>query len=220
MTEVTVKQFADVVGVPTDRLLVQLGEAGLSVSDENATITDSEKTQLLDFLRQSHGRRGSLSAGGASKVTLKRKTQTELRATVPAGRGPLGRGAARSRPEGKTVSVEVRKKRTYVKRADLMAEEQERLDQEVAETARVEAEAAARDEAANKKREEARQKLEEERAAEESRLQAERDARKKAEEEVRQQSLAAAEAREKAAATEESNCYAYRCTHFFILLFL
>ena len=203
MTEVTVKQFADVVGVPTDRLLVQLGEAGLSVSDENATITDSEKTQLLDFLRQSHGRRGSLSAGGASKVTLKRKTQTELRATVPAGRGPLGRGAARSRPEGKTVSVEVRKKRTYVKRADLMAEEQERLDQEVAETARVEAEAAARDEAANKKREEARQKLEEERAAEESRLQAERDARKKAEEEVRQQSLAAAEAREKAAATEE-----------------
>ena len=203
MTEVTVKQFADVVGVPTDRLLVQLGEAGLSVSDENATITDSEKTQLLDFLRQSHGRRGALSAGGASKVTLKRKTQSELRATVPAGRGPLGRGAARSRPEGKTVSVEVRKKRTYVKRADLMAEEEGRLDQEAAEQARVEAEAAARDEAANKKREEARQKIEEERVAEESRLQAERDTRKKAEEEVRQQSLAAAEAREKAAASEE-----------------
>jgi translation initiation factor IF-2 len=203
MTEVTVKQFADVVGVPPDRLLVQLGEAGLSVSDENSTITDSEKTQLLDFLRQSHGKRGALSTGGASKVTLKRKTQTELRATVPAGRGPLGRGAGRSRPEGKTVSVEVRKKRTYVKRADLMAEEQERLDQEAAEQARIEAEAAAIDEAANKKREEARQKLEEERVAEESRLQAERDARKKAEDEVRQQTLAAAEAREKAAATEE-----------------
>ena len=204
MTEVTIKQFADVVGVPTDRLLVQLGEAGLKVSDENSTITDSEKTQLLDFLRQSHGKRGALSAGGgASKVTLKRKTQTELRATVPAGRGPLGRGAARSRPEGKTVSVEVRKKRTYVKRADLMAEEQERLDQEAAEQARIKEEAAARDEAANKKREEAKQKLEEERVAEESRLQAERDARKKSEEDLRQQSLAAAEAREKAAATEE-----------------
>ena len=203
MTEVTVKQFADVVGVPPDRLLVQLGEAGLSVSDENSTITDSEKTQLLDFLRQSHGKRGALSTGGASKVTLKRKTQTELRATVPAGRGPLGRGAARSRPEGKTVSVEVRKKRTYVKRADLMAEEQERLDQEAEEQARIKAEADARDEAANKKREEAKQKLEEERVAEESRLQAERDARKKAEDEVRQQTLAAAEAREKATATEE-----------------
>ena len=202
MTEVTVKQFAEAVGVPPDRLLVQLGEAGLSVGDENSTITDSEKTQLLDFLRQSHGKRGGLSTGGASKVTLKRKTQTELRSTVPAGRGPLGRGAARTRPEGKTVAVEVRKKRTYVKRADLMAEEQERLEQEAEEQARIKAEAAAQDEALNKKREEARQKQAEEREAEEQRLQAERDARKQAEEELRQQSLAAAEAREKAAAEE------------------
>ncbi len=202
MTEVTVKQFAEAVGVPPDRLLVQLGEAGLSVGDENSTITDSEKTVLLDFLRQSHGKRGALSAGGASKVTLKRKTQTELRSTVPAGRGPLGRGAARTRPEGKTVAVEVRKKRTYVKRADLMAEEKERLEQEAEEQARIQAEAAAQDEALNKKREEARQKQAEEREAEEQRLQAERDARKQAEEELRQQSLAAAEAREKAAAEE------------------
>ena len=202
MTEVTVKQFAEAVGVPPDRLLVQLGEAGLSVGDENSTITDSEKTVLLDFLRQSHGKRGGLSTGGASKVTLKRKTQTELRSTVPAGRGPLGRGAARTRPEGKTVAVEVRKKRTYVKRADLMAEEKERLEQEAEEQARIQAEAAAQDEALNKKREEARQKQAEEREAEEQRLQAERDARKQAEEELRQQSLAAAEAREKAAAEE------------------
>ena len=205
MTDVTVKQFAVAVGVPPDRLLVQLGEAGLSVDDENSTITDSEKTQLLDFLRQSHGKRGALSTAGsgASKVTLKRKTQTELRATVPAGRGPLGRGATRARPEAKTVSVEVRKKRTYVKRADLMAEEQARLDQEAEEQARIKAEADARDEAANQKREEARKKIEDERAAEESRLQAERDARKQAEDEVRQQTLAAAEAREKASAAEE-----------------
>ena len=66
MTDVTVKQFSEVVGVPTDRLLVQLGEAGLSVSDENSVITDSEKTQLLDFLRKSHGKRGSLSTSGPS----------------------------------------------------------------------------------------------------------------------------------------------------------
>jgi len=202
MTDVTVKQFAEAVGVPPDRLLVQLGEAGLSVGDENSTITDSEKTKLLDFLRQSHGKRGALSTGGASKVTLKRKTQTELRSTVPAGRGPLGRGAARTRPEGKTVAVEVRKKRTYVKRADLMAEEKERLEQEAAEQARIKAEAEAKDEALNRKREEARQKQAEEREAEEQRLQAERDARKQAEEELRQQTLAAAEAREKAAAEE------------------
>jgi len=200
MSDVTVKQFAEVVGVPPDRLLVQLGEAGLSVNDENATISDDEKTRLLDFLRQSHGKRESLSTGGGSKITLKRRTQTELRATVPAGRGPAGRGAARTRPEARTVSVEVRKKRTYVKRADLMAEEQQRLEEEAAEQARRIAEAAALDEAANKKREAAKEKVAAEKAAEEERLQAARDERKQAEEKARQQALAAEEARTAAAA--------------------
>jgi len=203
MSEVTVKQFAEVVGVPPDRLLMQLGEAGLTVSDENATISDNEKTQLLDFLRQSHGNRGALPAGGGSKITLKRKTQTELRAKVPAGRGPAGRNAARTRPEARTVAVEVRKKRSYVKRADLMAEEQQRLDAEAAEQVRIKAEADARDEAANKKREEAREKIEAEKAAEEQRLQAARDERKKAAEEVQQQARAAEEARTAAAKPEE-----------------
>ncbi|NOR40403.1 MAG: translation initiation factor IF-2 [Gammaproteobacteria bacterium] len=203
MSNVTVKQFADVVGVPPETLLVQLGEAGLPVSDENATISDSEKTQLLDFLRQSHGNRGALSAGGPGKITLKRKSTTELRATVQAGRGPAGRGAMRSRPEARTVAVEVRKKRTYVKRADLVAEEQERLDQEAEEKARIKAEADAIDETARLKREDARKKVEEEKAAEEQRLQAERDTRKQAEEEARKQSLAAAEALKAAAAPEE-----------------
>ncbi len=204
MSDVTVKQFAEVVGVPTDRLLVQLGEAGLTVSDENATISDTEKTQLLDFLRQSHGKRGPLSAGGNNKITLKRKTQTELRAKVPAGRGPAGRGAERVRPESKTVTVEVRKKRTYVKRADLMAEEQQRLDEEAAEQARIKAEADAIDEAANKKREEARQKVADEKAAEEQRLQTEREAREKAAEEKRQQAQATEEARASAAKQEDT----------------
>jgi len=202
MTEVTVKQFAEVVGVPTDRLLTQLGEAGLDISDENAMISDSEKTRLLEFLRQSHGKRSALSVGGASKITLKRKTQSELRATVPAGRGPAGRGALRTaRPEAKTVSVEVRKKRTYVKRADLVAEEQERLEQEAEEKARLRAEEEARNEAVRLEREAARKKLEEEEAAEEARLKSEREARQKAAEEARQQALASADTRK--AATEE-----------------
>jgi translation initiation factor IF-2 len=202
MTEVTVKQFAEVVGVPTDRLLTQLGEAGLDVTDENATISDSEKTRLLEFLRQSHGKRGSLSVGGASKITLKRKTQSELRATVPAGRGPAGRGALRTaRPEAKTVTVEVRKKRTYVKRADLVAEEQERLEQEAEEKARLRAEEEARNEALRLEREAARKKQEEEAAAEEARLKSEREARQQAAEEARQKAIAAADARK--AASEE-----------------
>ncbi|MGD8874172.1 MAG: translation initiation factor IF-2, partial [Gammaproteobacteria bacterium] len=199
MTEVTVKQFAEVVGVPTDRLLTQLGEAGLEVSDENATISDSEKTRLLEFLRQSHGKRSALSVGGASKITLKRKTQSELRATVPAGRGPAGRGALRTaRPEAKTVTVEVRKKRTYVKRADLVAEEQERLDQEAEEKARLRAEEEARNEALRQEREAARKKQEEEAAAEEARLKSEREARQQAAEEARQKAIAAADARKAA----------------------
>jgi translation initiation factor IF-2 len=203
MTDVTVKQFAEVVGVPTDRLLVQLGEAGLSVNDENAVISDSEKTQLLDFLRKSHGKRGSLSSAGPSKISLKRKTQSELRATVPAGRGPAGRGALRTpRPEARTVTVEVRKKRTYVKRADLVAEEQDRLDREAEEKAKQQAEIEARDEAERKQREEAKRKFEEEREAEEKRLQAERDARQQAAEEVRKQSQAATEARTRSEAEE------------------
>lgn len=196
MTEVTIKQFAEVVGVPTDRLLVQLGEAGLSINDENATISDTEKTQLLDYLRKSHGKHGALSAAGPSKISLKRKTQTELRATVPAGRGPAGRGALRTaRPEARTVTVEVRKKRTYVKRVELVAEEQERLDREAEEVARQQAEIHARDEAERAQREEARLKLEAEREAEEKRLQDEREARQKAAEVARKQAPAPAEAR-------------------------
>jgi translation initiation factor IF-2 len=202
MTEVTVKQFAEVVGVPTDRLLTQLGEAGLDISDENAMISDNEKTRLLEFLRQSHGKRSALSVGGASKITLKRKTQSELRATVPAGRGPAGRGALRTaRPETKTVSVEVRKKRTYVKRADLVAEEQDRLDQEAEEKARLRAEEEARNEVVRLEREAARKKQEEEQAAEEARLKTEREARQQAAEEARQQALASADTR-KATADE------------------
>ncbi|MGD8852457.1 MAG: translation initiation factor IF-2 N-terminal domain-containing protein, partial [Gammaproteobacteria bacterium] len=56
MTDVTVRQFADVVGLPVDRLLAQLGEAGLSISDADETISDKEKAQLLSYLRRSHGR--------------------------------------------------------------------------------------------------------------------------------------------------------------------
>ena len=61
----------------------------------------------------------------------------ELQTTVPAARSPAGRTTTRGqRTESKTVTVEVRKKRTYVKRADLLAKEQERQEAEAAERAR------------------------------------------------------------------------------------
>jgi translation initiation factor IF-2 len=199
MTDVTVKQFAEVVGVPSDRLLAQLVEAGMEIDDVNATISESQKSQLLDFLRESHGKRSAPAAGAPKKITLRRKMHSELQTTVPAARGPAGRAATRGqRTESKTVTVEVRKKRTYVKRADLLAKEQERQEAEAAERARIEAEEQARIEEARQAREAARQAEEQKRAEEESRKQAEAEARKKAAEEARQQSLAEAEARRKA----------------------
>jgi translation initiation factor IF-2 len=201
MTDVTVKQFAEVVGVPSDRLLAQLVEAGMEINDVNATISETQKSQLLDFLRESHGKRSAPATGSApKKITLKRKMHSELRTTVPAARSPAGRAATRGpRTESKTVNVEVRKKRTYVKRADLLAEEQERQEAEAAEKARIEAEEQARLDAARKAKEASRQAEEQKRAEEESRLKAEAEARKKAADEARQQSLAEVEARKKAA---------------------
>ncbi|WP_028491361.1 translation initiation factor IF-2 [Thioalkalivibrio sp. ALE19] len=94
MAQMTVQQFAESVGKPVDRLLEQLKEAGVEVAGPEAPITDAEKRQLLDHLRQS-------SAGGSSdRVTLRRRSQAQT-LKVSSGQGKT-----------KTVNVEVRKKRT------------------------------------------------------------------------------------------------------------
>jgi translation initiation factor IF-2 len=155
MAEVTVKQFADVVGVPLDRLLAQLDEAGLSGKQSGDVISDEEKSQLLTHLRRAHGK--DETGSEPSKVTLKRKTVTELK--VPAERTRM-----RSRPKAgpsKTVSVEFRKKKTYVKRTAVADEEATRVEKEAAEQDRLKAE-----------EEEAIRRAEEERIA----VQAEKDA--------------------------------------------
>ncbi len=194
MTDVTVRQFADVVGLPVDRLLAQLGEAGLSISDADDTISDKEKAQLLSYLRKSHGKSESLAVSQPKRVTLKRKSHSELRTT------PSRTGGSR------TVSVEVRKKRTYVKRADLMAEEEVRLKQEAEEKAKVVAEREAKrhaeQEALRRAEEEAARRIEEERKraeevarkAQQEAVQAE-EARKKAEQEALVQARVEQEAR-------------------------
>lgn len=117
MAEVTVTQFAEVLKVPVDRLLTQLDEAGLSVSGADDVISDDAKMELLTYLRRSHGKKTAASAG-PGKITLKRKQQSELRM-------PGGQGRAR------TVNVEVRRKRTYVKRDVLEKKaEEQRLELE------------------------------------------------------------------------------------------
>ncbi|EGG99856.1 Translation initiation factor 2 [gamma proteobacterium IMCC2047] len=124
-----------------------MGEAGLKHSSADDAVSNEEKQTLLEFLKRSHGE----SNGAPKKITLNRKVTTQLKTGSSQGRG------------GKTVNVEVRKKRTYVKRSSLEAgKNAERLEQELerqAEAARIAAEEAARIAA-----EEARKKAEEEEA--------------------------------------------------------
>jgi translation initiation factor IF-2 len=98
MSEVTVTELASVVGTPVERLLGQMKEAGLPHDSVDQAVSDSDKKTLLAFLKNAHGE----SAATPKKITLKRKTTGTLRAAGGQGR--------------KTVAVEVRKKRTYVKR--------------------------------------------------------------------------------------------------------
>lgn len=113
-TTVTVKQLAGVVGTPVERLLVQLREAGMEVTDPDQTITDAERRQLLAHLQSSHST-GKAKAG----ITIKRKRVSEIKVKSSQGKA-------------KTVSVEVRKKRTYVKPSEAALSD-EKLQQSVSE---------------------------------------------------------------------------------------
>ena len=138
MAEVTVKQFAEVVGTSVERLLEQLTEAGVPKDNADATISDSEKMELLNFLRHKHGAEDAASPlKEPKKITLKRKSTSELRQVGTHGKS-------------KSVSVEVRKKRTYVKRSVVQEEESERLEKERAEREKLDAEKRAQEEIAKK----------------------------------------------------------------------
>ncbi len=99
MSEMTVKDFAAKVGRDVPRLLEQMKEAGLEHKSEGDAVSEEDKRKLLDYLTKSHGGTG---AGARNRITLTRKT----RSTIKTGE------------RGKTIEVQVRKKRTYVKRAE------------------------------------------------------------------------------------------------------
>ena len=105
MADTTVKQLAEIVGTPVDRLLQQMQEAGLPQKDEGDAVDEAQKESLLAFLKRAHGE----SEGGPKKITLKRRTLSTVKASGSAGRG-------------RTVNVEVRKKRTYVRREQVLPE--------------------------------------------------------------------------------------------------
>jgi translation initiation factor IF-2 len=126
MAEVTVSQFAEVLKVPVDRLLVQLDQAGIKVDGPDDRISDDAKLELLTHLRRSHGS-GESGNAAPSKITLSRKSQQEIK---------LSSGQGRAR----TVNVEVRTKRTYIKRDVL--QEKARQQQDEIDSKRREAEEA------------------------------------------------------------------------------
>ncbi|WP_339490333.1 translation initiation factor IF-2 [Pseudomonas sp. EL_65y_Pfl2_R95] len=132
MTQVTVKELAQVVDTPVERLLQQMREAGLPHSSAEQVVTDNEKQALLAHLKSSHGDK---KAEEPRKITLQRKTTSTLRV---AG--------------SKTISVEVRKKKTFVKRSaeEIEAEKQRELEEQraAAEAVRLKAEEEAKRKAA------------------------------------------------------------------------
>ncbi|MEN9682054.1 MAG: hypothetical protein RLZZ627_1947 [Pseudomonadota bacterium] len=124
MSDLTVRQLADVVGIPLERLLSQLSEAGLEKQGPDELLSDAEKMAFLGFLRQSHGKSQGEDLSSPKRVTLQRRTVSELKM----GKATPGKAA-------KTISVEVRKKKTYVKRSELPDVSEQRHEVEQARQA-------------------------------------------------------------------------------------
>lgn len=110
MTQVTVKELAQEVEAPVERLLQQMREAGLPHTDAGQVVTDNEKQTLLTHLKSSH----KSKAEEPRKITLQRKTTSTLRV---AG--------------SKSISVEVRKKKVFVQRSpeEIQAEQKRELEE-------------------------------------------------------------------------------------------
>ncbi|MFQ5661469.1 MAG: translation initiation factor IF-2 [Gammaproteobacteria bacterium] len=105
MPEVTMKEYAGVIGISVTRLLEQLEAAGLSNKSPDDLISDAEKSDLLRYLRQKHGKD---EGSEPTKITLRRKTISEIRIPVAT--------SSRNKTRSKTINIEFRKRRTYVKR--------------------------------------------------------------------------------------------------------
>jgi len=134
MPDVKIREYADVIGISVDRLIEQLEEAGFTSKAADDLITDAEKSELLTYLRRKHGKD---EKSEPRKITLRRKSVSEIKVPVTSTARAKTRGA-------KTINVEFRKRRTYVKRSVIEDEalksaqekEEARLAEEAAATAK------------------------------------------------------------------------------------
>ena len=173
MADVTIAQFAEVLKVSVDKLLSQLDEAGIKVKGSDDRISDEAKLELLTHLRRSHGQDDTpATAAAPRKITLKRKSQSELKLSGAQGRS-------------RTVNVEVRRKRTYIKRDVLekqAQDEQDALDkQRQDEEDRVKSEALAKERLEAEKEDAVKREIEAREKEAQAAEDAEEEARKTAE---------------------------------------
>ncbi|ATC94068.1 translation initiation factor IF-2 [Pseudoalteromonas tunicata] len=121
MADVSIEKLASDIGTTVDKLVQQFAEAGINKS-ASSQVSESEKTELLDHLNKQHG---GVGTNEPARMTLQRKSKSTLSV------GGAGKG--------KSVQVEVRKKRTYVKKSSL--EEEQQLEQAKQEAERLAKEA-------------------------------------------------------------------------------
>src|SRR5699024_11063153 len=177
MAQTSVKQLAAEVGVPVERLVSRLADAGLQASGPDDLLSDDDKLLLLRHL--SGGKSGADKPGKRKgSVSLRRRSKSELK-------GNTGRTGA----SGRTVNVEVRKRRTYVNRRQQAADE-------AADQAASERELAAAQE--RREREEAERLASEKREAEAAEAQRRKDEAEKARSEEKARRTADAEAQQQA----------------------
>lgn len=104
MSSTTVSQFAETVGTPVERLIEQMHGANIKVDGPDSAISDEEKQSLLAYLQNKHG---SVEKSSPDKIVMRRKTTSVLSTST------------NSNKSGNRVKVEIRKKRTYVKKSEV-----------------------------------------------------------------------------------------------------
>src|SRR3990172_1959608 len=101
MTQITIKDFSDQIGIPHETLMRQLDAAGIAAKGADDALSEDEKAKLFHYLRASHG--ADDEGAAKKKITLKRKSTSQVVQSTRTG-------------ATRTVQVEVRKKRTFIKR--------------------------------------------------------------------------------------------------------
>src|SRR5450755_3911296 len=175
MASTTVAQLAAELNRPAAALLEQLQSAGVSKASTDDSVTESDKARLLDHLRSSHG--PAPAGAERKKITLTRKSTSEIKQADSSGKA-------------RTIQVEVRKKRTFVKRDEVAAPVED-----AAATESHEAELRRREEEAHAEADRLRQQEEELKAQQQR-----REAEERAEREAAQARASEAAARQAAEA--------------------